>query len=303
MGAQIDNAVARTELLTKPKLGIGLAFIGGVALSIDIPLSRMAGADPYVVMVARGFGLAIMLWLYARLALPESARIWRLLTNRDFIVVGTLSGANNVFFTLAVFNTTTANVVFILAFNAMLAAIISWPMTGERPSLATIGAIAATILGVWIIVFEGFGTTNTLGDIFALICAFLLAFSLTLTRRSGQDLSLAPAFGGLVSGLFALPTVLLLGSMPEMPIWLAIDALIFVPIAAVTLWLAPRYITAPQVALFYLLETVLAPLWVWMIFAEFPRTQVFIGGAIIIVALAAHTLWEIRNHRARKNPA
>ena len=91
--------------------------------------------------------------------------------------------------------------------------------------------------------------------------------------------------------------------MPEMPIWLAIDALIFVPIAAVTLWLAPRYITAPQVALFYLLETVLAPLWVWMIFAEFPRTQVFIGGAIIIVALAAHTLWEIRNHRARKNPA
>jgi len=220
------------QLISNPRLGISLAFIGGIALSIDIPLIRLSGAEPAVVMVARGFGLALVLWLYGRLVMPHHLRIWEMMKDRDFILVGALSGANNVFFTLAVFNTTTANVVFILAFNAMLAALISWPLTGERPSIATTGAIFATLAGVWIIVSDGFGTENTMGDIFALICAGVLAVSLTWTRKSGKDLSLAPAFGGMVSGLVALPTVVMAGSMPEMPIWLALDALVFVPIAS-----------------------------------------------------------------------
>lgn len=286
-----------TALVHHPRRGLALAFIGGFALSLDIPLIRLAGSDPYVVMGFRGFGLALMLGLYWRFLADRSAMPRALLADRDFITVGALSGLNNIFFTLAVFHTSTANVVFILAFNAMLAALISWPLTGEKPSSPTWVAILATLVGVGIIVADGFGSGNLLGDFYALICAILLAVSLTLARRSGKDLSLAPGYGGLVSGFFALPMILWMGSMPDAPVWLVLDAALLVPLAGITLWLAPRYIPAPQVALFYLLETVLAPLWVWYVFTEVPGTNVFVGGSVVVAAIAGHALWELKSAR------
>ena len=286
-----------SQLVHQPRTGLSLAFIGGFALSIDIPLIRLAGSDPYVVIGARGLGIALVLWLYWRFFADRSNMPRELFADKDFIMVGGLSGLNNIFFALAVFNTSTANVVFILAFNAMLAALLSWPLTRERPTLATWMAIGVTLIGVGIIVAEGFGTGNLVGDICALVCAGLLALSLTLARKSGKDLSLAPGYGGVVAAAFALPMILWTGAMPEAPLWLALDVLVLVPLAGITLWLAPRYIPAPQVALFYLLETVLAPLWVWMIFAEIPGRNVFIGGALVVAALAGHAVWELQSRR------
>lgn len=282
----------------QPARGLSFALIGGIALSFDIPLIRLAGSDPYMVMAARGLGLAIVLWLYWRFFANRTGMPNDPLSDPDFLIVGGLSGLNNICFTMAVFHTTTANVVFILAFNAMLAALISWPLTGEKPKLATVLAIIATVIGVGIIVWDSFGSGNLLGDAMAMICAMLLALSLTLARRSGKDLSLSPGFGGLVSCVFALPMVLWFSAMPQAPIWLVLDAVILVPIAGITLWLAPRYIPAPHVALFYLLETVLAPLWVWYVFSEVPSTSVFIGGSIVVIAITAHAIWELRAHRS-----
>lgn len=283
-----------------PGRGLTLAFIGGMALSFDIPLIRLAGSDPFMVMGARGFGLALMLVVYWRWFADRRFMPQDLFTDRDFLIVGTLSGLNNVCFTLAVFNTSTANVVFILAFNAMLAALLSWWMMGETPRRHTLAAIVATTVGVMVIVSDSISLGNWRGDLLALGCAVLLALSLTLTRRSGKDLSLAPGFGGMVSGLFALPMIVFVSPWPEAPIPLIVDALILVPVAGVTLWLAPRFIPAPQVALFYLLETVLAPLWVWIVFFEVPSRGTFIGGTIVLLAMLAHTIVEIAQNRQRR---
>jgi drug/metabolite transporter (DMT)-like permease len=284
-------------LINQPRKGLGLAFIGGFALSFDIPLIRLAGSDPYAVMGARGLGIALVLALYWRFFADRSHMPRTLFADRDFIMVGALSGLNNICFSLAVFNTSTANVVFILAFNAMLAALMSWPLTRERPSGATRMAILVTLVGVGIIVADGFGTGNLLGDVFALMCAGLLALSLTLARRSGKDLSLAPGFGGLVSAAFALPMIIWASTAPQASAWLFVDAVFLVPLAGITLWLAPRYITAPQVALFYLLETVLAPLWVWVVFYETPSTNVVVGGSLVILSISGHAAWELFRRR------
>ena len=295
LASPISNSTP--SLLHNPRKGLSLGFLGGLALSFDIPLIRLAGSDPFMVMGARGLGLAVVLWIYSRYFADKSAMPKNLLADKYFITVGTLSGINNVCFVMAVFNTSTANVVFILAFNAMLAALLSWPLTGERPSPATWGAILATLIGVGIIVSDGLGTGNLFGDALVLACALMLALSLTITRRSGKDLSLAPGFGGLVSGVFALPMAIMLSPLPEAPVWLLLDAFVLVPIAGISLWLAPRFIPAPQVSLFYLLETVLAPLWVWYVFNEIPSTRVFIGGSVVIFAISLHGIWELWHER------
>lgn len=294
MASSVTASVFRSDDAQK---GIGLAFLGGLALSIDIPLIRLALSDPYMVMAWRGAGLAIVLGLYGWLIADRTAMPLQPLSDPDFLTVGTLVGVTNIAFTLAVFNTSTANVVFILAFNPLLAALLSWPLAGERPDLPTALAIAATLAGVAIIVADGLGTGNWLGDGLALFCAAALALALVLTRRSGRDLSLAPAFGGLVSAAFALPMALAVSPWPQAPVWLAIDAFLLVPVAGIALWLAPRYINAPTVGLFYLLETVLAPIWVWIIFVEVPALSVIAGGVIVVCALTAHSLYNLARRR------
>ena len=72
------------------------------------------------------------------------------------------------------------------------------------------------------------------------------------------------------------------------------------PISFFCLATGPRYISGPEVAMFYLLETVLAPVWVWVIFSEVPSRNSLIGGAILIVALVAHSLWQLAEGRRRR---
>ena len=45
---------------------------------------------------------------------------------------------------------------------------------------------------------------------------------------------------------------------------------------------------AAEVTLFTLLETVLAPLWVWLAIGETPTGLTLLGGAIILIAILGH---------------
>jgi drug/metabolite transporter (DMT)-like permease len=72
------------------------------------------------------------------------------------------------------------------------------------------------------------------------------------------------------------------------------------PISFFCLAAAPRYISGAEVAMFYLLETVLAPVWVWIVFSETPSRNSLIGGTILVVALVAHSLWQLVQGRRRR---
>jgi drug/metabolite transporter (DMT)-like permease len=64
-----------------------------------------------------------------------------------------------------------------------------------------------------------------------------------------------------------------------------------IPFVLVTL--APRYITAAEVNLFFLLETILGPLWVWLVIHEQPSMETIIGGVVIIFTIAVHSFLTI----------
>ena len=56
----------------------------------------------------------------------------------------------------------------------------------------------------------------------------------------------------------------------------------------------PTDLTAAEAGMFYLLETVLAPVWVWLVFTEEPPVATLIGGAIILIALVWHSTHSMR---------
>lgn len=282
--------------MTSHARGLLLTAIGGVALSFDIPMIKLGGGDALSAMLIRSgaaFVAAFVIWLLVRSATGH--RIV-LLPGRVGPMIAAIYGLTVVAFVFAVKNTSAANVAFIIAFTPAFTAMLSWMFAGERPSQATLITIAVMLLAVGIIVSDGLQTGNLLGDACAVAAAFCIAVVLTLSRISRADVGFAPMIGGIVPVALAL-AVLTASGQPisvDNAFWHIFNGLVLLPVAYWCLATGPKFISAPEVSMFYLLETVLAPIWVWLIFAEVPRPAVLIGGALLIGALGAHALWQLR---------
>ena len=50
-------------------------------------------------------------------------------------------------------------------------------------------------------------------------------------------------------------------------------------------------VPATDVALLSMIEPVVGPIWVWIVIGEYPGIPALIGGSIVFVALAAHTIY------------
>jgi drug/metabolite transporter (DMT)-like permease len=57
-----------------------------------------------------------------------------------------------------------------------------------------------------------------------------------------------------------------------------------------------RRIPSVQAALLSATEVPFSPLWVWIFFAEVPPAASFIGGALVVGAIAWHILGEMRRN-------
>ena len=66
-----------------------------------------------------------------------------------------------------------------------------------------------------------------------------------------------------------------------------------IPFVLVTI--APRFIPAAEVNLFFLLETIIGPIWVWLIIKEQPSLETIQGGTVIIAAIAIHSFIKLKN--------
>ncbi|WP_306118608.1 MULTISPECIES: DMT family transporter [unclassified Roseitalea] len=285
--------------MTPHAKGLLITAIGGVALSFDVPLIKLGGGDAFSVLIVRCVGALVAglsIWAIVR---AVTGRPFTLLPLPDGIPVAIIYGFTVTFFVVAVQYTSAANVVFIVAFTPMLAALIGWLWLGETPTVATRITMAVMIAAVGIIVSDGLDAGNTFGDLCALMAAICIALAITLSRRSGKHMGFAPIVGGIVPIIIA-SIVLAWNQQPVMldaPIFIIINGMVMLPVAYWCLATGPRYLSAPEVGMFYLLETVLAPIWVWIILAETPTPRVLVGGTILIGALAVHSLWQLRAKR------
>ncbi|NJR13268.1 MAG: DMT family transporter [Phyllobacteriaceae bacterium] len=275
-----------------------MALFGGMVLSFDIPLIKLAQGDVWSVMALRGSSVAI-----AALLIYGVARLLKLEGFRPNFSPAALAATgaymlSSVTFLSAVFLTSTANVAFILAFAGMFAALLGWLMLGEKPPLATFATLIVTAFGVALIVGGGLTTGNWLGDVLALTTAFALALAITVTRKHDVDMRLnvlmSNAVPALIVGAFLANGD---GLSIAAPHWVFLNGFVVIPVSFLFLAYAPRLLYGPVVAMAYLLETIFAPIWVWMIFSESPTNMTLIGGSIMLSAILAHGVWELRQAR------
>lgn len=282
-------------LLSPHRKGLLITFIGGLSLSFDVPLVRLSGGTAWQVIALRSimtFAAALVLWALIRAFTGTRPK---LMPGRWAALAGLFYGISTIFFLGAVFHTSTANVVFIIAFNPMFAALFSWIFLKEKPSPSTLITMAVMVVGVAIIVQGSLEGGHLFGDALAAGAALLLAGAITIGRATRQEMGFVPLIGAIlpaaIAVFFAWPQGF---SMPD-PVWLALDGIIMIPLAFFCLATGPRYLKAAEVGMFYLLETVLAPVWVWLVFNEVPTSQSLAGGFILVLALCGYSAWQMRS--------
>ena len=198
-------------------------------------------------------------------------------------------------FVVSIENTNVANTLVMVALAPMLSAIISLIFLKENPDQKTWIAIVVTTLAVIFIFYDAIESDDFLGNFLGLICATGLAANAVIIR-SAKKISLVPSamVGKLVVALFALIFVDQLELKNNDLFIIPIMCIVCIAIPFVCVTLAPRYITAPEVNLFFLLETILGPLWVWLVIHEQPSVETIIGGSIIILTIAVHSAFVLK---------
>ena len=81
---------------------------------------------------------------------------------------------------------------------------------------------------------------------------------------------------------------------------MVVTGAVILPVSFFTLSLASRHTQAANVSLLMLLETVLAPVWVWIGVGERPTVTMAIGGAVVVVSLAIYLIITGRGLRPKQ---
>lgn len=292
-----------TDSAADPAKGLTLAVLGILILTPDTVLMRMVGADAWTILFWRGVLMTVgyvglLAIRYRSGCLAAVAAVG----SRGALVT-VLFAINTILFVVAVSMTTVANTLVIMSAAPLFAAVIGRACLGERPPLRTWIAIGVAILGILVIVGDGLSVGTWIGDLIALAAAIALGGHFVLVR-SARPVDMMPAVGlsGLLVAAVSLIVAESLTLSPTQFGWMALLGLIILPVSFGLLTLAPIYLSAAEVGLVVLLETVLGPLWVWLVMAEEPSTNALIGGAIVITALVMNFALKRRSLPADPHP-
>lgn len=266
--------------------GLLLVTSGIALLSFDGLLVRLAQADGWSIAFWRGLLMCLALGVFSLSARKRSSVLAQPLASAGSALLLALT---SIFFVLAIVHTQVANVVVILCTAPLFAALLSRCFLGERVALRTWLAIGVAALGIVLVFAGAFSTSDLAGNGYALLSSAAVGANLTLLRRY-PALERMPliALGGLLAALIAWPNARPF-ELETQSYWaMALMGLLQMPLATLLINNATRYLPSAEVALFYLLESVLGTLWVWYFLQETPASATLYGGALVLVTLLLH---------------
>mgnify|MGYP001317888467 FL=1 len=293
--------------LTNKQKGLGLSLIGVLLITPDSLFLRLIDLGAWELVFYRGLVpficLLIVLSFYYRSQFIKSF----LVLGIPGLIYAILIALGSTTFVISIENTYVANTLIMIALLPFATAILSSIFLKEHPSKRMWLTIIACFAVVLFIFYDSYQGNRLYGDFFGLLTAIMVGGSAVVVRY-GKNFNFLPAL--LLSKFFImLIAIIFMQNFPEtlfvdqknlyLIIAMGVFA-VFIPLAMITL--APRYIPAYEVEIFFVLETILGPVWVWLVIHEQPTNKTIIGGVFIIIIILIHTILELReNKKAQLN--
>ena len=283
--------------LSDQQKGSLLAFVAVMFITPDSLFIRLSNLDTWGLVFYRG--IIPFFTVFFGMLLIYKLNFFKILFNSGFhgiIYIATFS-ITNITFVVSIQNTNVANTLVMIATAPMLSAILGAIFLKEPPDRKTIISIIITFIAIVYIFFDSLKVGNFYGDILGFVTALGLAVG-AITIRSAKKKNLVPAavIGKLFVASFALFFIESFTLIDKDLFIVPLMCILCVAIPFVLGTIAPRFIPAAEVNLFFLLETIIGPIWVWVIINEQPSVETLQGGAIIITTIAIHSFLKLRKN-------
>jgi drug/metabolite transporter (DMT)-like permease len=281
--------------LTNQQKGSLLAFIAVMLITPDSLLIRLSNIETWGMLFYRG-AIPFVVVLIGLLIFYNKNFLNALFNVGYTGIFYTISFAIcNITFLVSIQNTNVANTLVMVAMAPMISAILGGIFLKEVPDKKTWVAILITFFSAIYIFYDSIQLGNFFGDFMGLVTATGLAVNAVLVR-SAKDRDLLPSavLGKLCVAIFAFFFVESFDLVGNDMIYVPLMCVLCVAIPFVLVTIAPRFIPAEEVNLFFLLETIIGPIWVWMIIKEQPSIETVQGGIVIIITIAIHSFLKLK---------
>ena len=281
--------------LNNQQKGSLLAFIAVMLITPDSLLIRLSNIETWGMLFYRG-AIPFVVVLIGLLIFYNKNFLNALFNVGYTGIFYTISFAIcNITFLVSIQNTNVANTLVMVAMAPMISAILGGIFLKEVPDKKTWVAILITFFSAIYIFYDSIQLGNFFGDFMGLVTATGLAVNAVLVR-SAKDRDLLPSavLGKLCVAIFAFFFVESFDLVGNDMIYIPLMCVLCVAIPFVLVTIAPRFIPAEEVNLFFLLETIIGPIWVWMIIKEQPSIETVQGGIVIILTIAIHSFLKLK---------
>ncbi len=281
--------------LTDQQKGSALAFIAVMLITPDSLLIRLSNIETWGMLFYRG-AIPFVIVLIGLLIFYNKNFLNALFNVGYTGMFYTVSFAIcNITFLVSIQNTNVANTLVMVAMAPMISAILGGIFLKEVPDKKTWIAILITFFSAIYIFYDSIQLGNFFGDFMGLVTATGLAVNAVLVR-SAKDRDLLPSavLGKMCVAIFAFFFVDSFDLVGNDMIYVPLMCILCVAIPFVLVTIAPRFIPAEEVNLFFLLETIIGPIWVWMIIKEQPSIETIQGGVVIILTIAIHSFLKLK---------
>ena len=272
-------------------VGTLLVLASAIAFSTAGFFTRLVPLDLWSILLWRGlfggaFIAAFMLWRDGRGVVAQL----RAMRGPALAVTG-FSTLGMVLFVAALRRTSVADVGIIYAASPFLTAALGWLWLRQVEPRRTLLASAAALIGVAVMLRGAWQAGDLLGDLMALGMAISLALMMLVLRRH-RDTPMLPAacLSALLGSLIAWPLAGTLHPDGLTLLYLALFGISQFGLGLLLLTLGSQLVSATEAALIGALDAPLAPLWVWLAFAEQPPVASLLGGGIVMAAVAFNLL-------------
>ena len=283
----------------------GLLLVAGAAtvFSSGGVIARLIETDAWTTVFWRSIAATVALFLY--IAIRERGNVAAPFRRLGWhgVLTGVCFASASISFVVALGLTTVANVLIIVAAAPFIAGFLGWLLLGERVRTHTWCAMAAALAGIAIMVSDSLTGASVMGLLLATVNAVAYAGAIVTMRRH-REVRMTPAtclaalLGAIVAAPLASPLAVSTSDLGLCILFgagqLAVGLILFTN--------GVRLLPAGEAGLVALLENILGPIWVGFIFGENPGSMAIVGGAIVLAALAVHTLLDLRTERLPRAP-
>lgn len=214
---------------------------------------------------------------------------------KTIVICGFLLGISNIFFINAIKTTSVANTVMIFATAPLFSAFYTYFIYKEKSEKNIYISSLFIAMGLFVIFFAQLESGDLVGNVYALICVNLFALSFVILAKHKKANRFAiTAFAGLSTAIVSFLFVNKFSIDTNTLIILLISGVIVAPTARVLMGIGTKNLPASEISLLFIIETVMAPIWVWIILKEIPANSTLIGGSIILLTLLLNSVYILK---------